>query len=647
MKNKINIKKFLVVLVVLFTGLSACNKQEEINTDIKDSINDTFVINNNFDDLNTRVTIVREPITVTNNLKILDLGGDCYDYTWYLVAEVEAPDFNGEPLSASDVRIYGNKAYVTYNRQGEEVGGGLEVIDITNPVFPVIRGYVEFNDADINTLAVDDKGIYEGLRVFLAGSSKKGAILREVFTFPSGEIDRRNIDIKLSSVYSDETITASANGIGLSDEYIYMSSGNSYGGTFQINRDDLSFISHEEYSDAKGIALNGDFPGAYQLSLVAGDNAKLKVHHVGTDRTLVHSWDLGSIVHQNVEEPYLGKATLSINEGDNIAFIAMNSNGVKGINIETGAEIYSSPVEMLTIGNTHGLAIDEKFVYMANSDDGLTIGCLPEDGGPMINVQHWDLDESGASANMVQTDGDWVFVAKGGGGLKILRKVHNGTYPTVCAWDTDGRPNCIENVELCNNLIADFSASLPENQNALVNSPEYFENENREIVLTEDANVYVSFVQEGAGYKNTFGYYTYDVNNPPNTIDDIKGKMNIIFANASALGYGGTLEAGDRVNLGSFPAGTVIGYFVIANGWNGTEVTEGLETFYTIPEFNRDGTQQAILMYNPSCSSLLTAFEDIHTSGGDRDFNDIVVETTIDPLSSMNTAVVVQFPTLK
>lgn len=52
-------------------------------------------------------------------------------------------------------------------------------------------------------------------------------------------------------------------------------------------------------------------------------------------------------------------------------------------------------------------------------------------------------------------------------------------------------------------------------------------------------------------------------------------------------------------------------------------------------------------MYNPSCSSLLTAFEDIHISGGDKDFNDIVVETTIDPLSSMNTAVVVQFPTLK
>ena len=104
------------------------------------------------------------------------------------------------------------------------------------------------------------------------------------------------------------------------------------------------------------------------------------------------------------------------------------SEGMKAVNIETGAVVYTSPLDMLTTGNTHGLAVDDRSIYLANSDDGLFIGCIPEIpeiGDNMIFVQHWDLDESGASANMVQTDGEWVFVAKGGGGLKILRKISN------------------------------------------------------------------------------------------------------------------------------------------------------------------------------------------------------------------------------
>ena len=58
-------------------------------------------------------------------------------------------------------------------------------------------------------------------------------------------------------IYTDGTITPSANGIGLSDDYIYMSAGNSFGGTFQLHRNDLTFAANEAYSDAKGIALNG------------------------------------------------------------------------------------------------------------------------------------------------------------------------------------------------------------------------------------------------------------------------------------------------------------------------------------------------------------------------------------------------------
>jgi hypothetical protein len=431
-KKKMSIHKLIVLLAVLFIGTTACKKETESIAIVEDAIivedaaiDNTFVINNNFEELNTRMHFVGEPISNKSNLKLAipDEGGDCYDYTWIIVAEVDAPIFDGEPFSATDVRILGDKAYISYHRQGNVYAGGVEIIDIANPLAPAIISYMEFDEVDINTLAVDDSEADNLRNIWLAGSSfKKGAVLRQV-TATNGLLNNGSLDIPLSNAFLDGRITPSANGIGYSEDYIYMTSGNSVGGTFQLDRQTLAIIANEEYTDAKAIALNGSNNGAFQLSLVAGDNAKLNVHEVGADRTLVNSWDLGSIVHQNVDEPYLGKATVSIREGENIAFIAMNSVGMKAIDITSGDVVYYSPSDMLTTGNTHGLAIDDKFIYMANSDDGLFIGCIPEDGGEILEVQHWDLDETGASANMVQTDGEWVFVAKGGGGLKILRKV--------------------------------------------------------------------------------------------------------------------------------------------------------------------------------------------------------------------------------
>jgi len=351
MKNRLYAQKYLVLLALLFIGLTACNKKN-VNSEIVD---DTFVINNNFEDLNKRMTAINEPITFSSNFKTPIPAGGCVDYTWYSIAEVEAPLFNGEPLSATDVRILGDKAYVSYHRQGDVYAGGIEVIDISDPNFPAILSYMEFDGVDINTLAVDDMDLDTERRIFLAGSSfKKGAVLRQVIA-NTGLLTSSITDIALSNAFTDDRISASANGIGLSNDYIYMSSGNSVGGTFQLDRQTLDILANEEYSDAKGIALNGVNNGDYQVSLVGGDNGKLKVHQVGTDRSLVNSWGLGPIVHQNVDEPYLGKATVTIRNGENIAFVALNASGMKSINIETGAVVHYSASDMLTIGNTTDL----------------------------------------------------------------------------------------------------------------------------------------------------------------------------------------------------------------------------------------------------------------------------------------------------
>jgi len=637
MKKRINVSLFIGI--ILGFAFTSCNKQTNIDSDFDSVVDNAYTVNNTADELNKRMSIIHEPVMFTDGTSFKGSKSAENGYTWYYVAEVAAPIFNGEPLSATDVRILGNRAYVTYNRQGSVYAGAIEVIDITDPGYPVLRSYMQFDGVDINSLAVDDQGSDAQRRIWLAGSSyKKGAILRQVIA-EDGYLTGGVADISLSKALSNNRITASANGIGLSDNYIYISTGNSEGGTFQLDRQSLTFVANEEYPDAKAIALNGTSNGSYQLSLIGGDDGRLLVYRVGENRDLLHDFNLGPIVHQNVADPYYGKATVAIRPGEKTAFIAMNRDGMKAIDIETGNVVYTSPSNMLTIGNTHGLTIDNEFIYMANSDDGLFIGEFPTGGGEIREIQRWDLDETGASANMVQTDGDWVFVAKGGGGLKILRKIPNGDIPSVCEWDQDGAPTtCKMNPEaLCDHLISDFKYTLPDRKDATKKRPGFFQNENREIVLNQTADVSVTFVSEGAAYKNTFGYYTYNVNNPPQSVEDIKSSMKIVFANASAQGSGGGLFEGDRLYLGTFDAGTVIGYFLIADGWNGQEVTDGLYTFYTSPQLNRDNAQQSLLLYSESCNSIITAFEDMHIDSGDRDFNDLVVKTSISPESAVNT----------
>jgi hypothetical protein len=82
------------------------------------------------------------------------------------------------------------------------------------------------------------------------------------------------------------------------------------------------------------------------------------------------------------------------------------------------------------------------------------------------------------------------------------------------------------------------------------------------IVMAETHNVQVTFESEGAGYKNTLGWYIVD------PVTKVITSVGIIWANASADGSGGSLHTGDTVSLGNLAEGTRIGFFLIANGYN-------------------------------------------------------------------------------
>ncbi|MCB2100629.1 MAG: DUF4114 domain-containing protein [Rhodobacterales bacterium] len=210
------------------------------------------------------------------------------------------------------------------------------------------------------------------------------------------------------------------------------------------------------------------------------------------------------------------------------------------------------------------------------------------------------------------------------------------------------------------------STMLPESSNvdgAFLN-PAYDPN----ILLGADAQVSVTFVSEGAGYRNTLGYVLFtdgafdgltksDVDTNGNhrislaELDAVAGtELGLLFPNASAQGSGGDLAPGDTVFLNDgnlLSAGTSIGFFLIQNAWTGHNILGwdvadvGAQVFYSIDHLNPEAAAAATIG-DPGANSrhvammhvgetILLGFEDLVRPGGDNDFNDAVFFVSATP----------------
>lgn len=211
-------------------------------------------------------------------------------------------------------------------------------------------------------------------------------------------------------------------------------------------------------------------------------------------------------------------------------------------------------------------------------------------------------------------------------------------------WKSDGTPKYLEknDDEISSDFLSDLNDALPEYQPVPDYHPEYLLDQFQQyITITEESDVYVTFVTEGASYLNTLCFYTFDENDPPQSIDDIE-EATIIFPNASFKNSGGGLYSGDKVNIGEFDAGTSIGWLLISDAYDTKEkeVTDGKNYFFSQknlnPESNPDNQQHIVLLKDEERDLFLIAFEDMERPDGDNDFNDVVFYVTSNPVDGIS-----------
>lgn len=253
----------------------------------------------------------------------------------------------------------------------------------------------------------------------------------------------------------------------------------------------------------------------------------------------------------------------------------------------------------------------------------------------------------------------------------------NASYPAIAGNEPElfvlgsynastGAPNYLTNpIAIPSGLLARLSAALPstKNQTVLNSITHYFDNPMKaNVVLEEPANVWVTYLSEGAWICNTVGYFYYPTNTPPSTVGEINKRI-IFFPNASENGNGtggsGGMAVGNTVSLKyynsvsgtwtpDFPSGYTIGWFLVTSGWGGSN--DGLfanvhKWQYSLPSLNSGSLPQTIVLGDVTSTSLTLTFEDGNIGEGDnsagrsasdRDYNDVCFMVKWNPITAIH-----------
>ncbi|MFA6199738.1 MAG: LruC domain-containing protein [Bacteroidales bacterium] len=227
---------------------------------------------------------------------------------------------------------------------------------------------------------------------------------------------------------------------------------------------------------------------------------------------------------------------------------------------------------------------------------------------------------------------------------------------SLVKWDYNGQPSVLMTPDVVSSrLLADIGYTLPEGISIPATKP-YLLSDNTSTIITEDANVYLTFLHEGAGYRNTMGYFVYQTNNPPTSVSQIEEILVFPNVSYSSESYG-CLSSGDKVQLKYknpqtnkwspvFPAGTSIGWVMVSDGFvknsskeRGSVGGNNKNKFYSISSLNPESTpsqrRHCILLYDQQTQYSIIGFEDMLTTQGDNDYEDVLFYASANPIDAI------------
>ncbi len=323
------------------------------------------------------------------------------DFHLNLVGQVQSPSFDSNTnLGATHIDVDGNFAYVSYNTVGEVYAGAVDVIDLSDPLVPVLTSRMYLYDRDANVVLHDNGYLY------VIGGVNTERVLEATGESFIAKIGVNNGSIDLNDINYVYQEGQTATGITRLGNSFYVSSGVE-GVIAKYDADSFVKTNEVAYDD---------------LRWVASSNNKIAVLDGGAGVRILDT-DLNEVSQIGTRTDFVAGAKRTIAISDNKLVVAEGNNGAAIFDLDTATleerlPILIDPDNVIEADKvTNAVDVEGNVTLLANGGAGLAIRVKND----IIDLM--GVVELNGSINYVATDGDFIFAASGTRGLQIINKI--------------------------------------------------------------------------------------------------------------------------------------------------------------------------------------------------------------------------------
>ncbi|MGL2994544.1 hypothetical protein [Flavobacterium sp. TSSA_36] len=425
--------RIVILLVVSLFFFISCDKNDDnLTNDSKDALID---VNNDLSSLKKRISFEGSGVLSINNLTSRSkVANDASDFPLVQIAEVNAPvDEFGRQLQANHVYVSDKYAYVAYTFQGAVYSGAVDVIDISDPYKPKIIISALIKNTDITSLTYADGKLFLGAATDIDKSPN--------FTSPAVVIVMQLNNGLLTENYTIVPLQGQVTTDIVANGNAYFSVTGDKGSLSKNTVGSNQQLGNVPQADLRSVLLNNE-----EIITLSGTQGVqiYKENNLAFSRSFPTSIDSKE-----------SKRTMDVYEQKLIVAEGLNGAGVYAI--QSGQKIQSLPIIVGTKDGidpndivTNAVAVNDNKTFVANGAAGVSVyqnsNQLDWLGRISIN----------GSSNYIKTKGDYIYVASGKGGLKII-KIEGKSSPVNCT----GYPTYTGNANLIlnSNQTAAFSGS--------------------------------------------------------------------------------------------------------------------------------------------------------------------------------------------
>ncbi|WP_278021610.1 hypothetical protein [Flavobacterium ginsengisoli] len=435
MKKNVYLLSFLAMSLLI-----GCDDNNDNKNDGQSSNNIT--ITSDQSTLNKRLDLTNSGVISIENGALTGKSAETTNTSFPLVqiAEVKPPvDAIGRTLQASHVTVNGNYAYVSYIMRGDAYSGAIDVIDVSDPYKPKLVTSALIPNTDITSLTFSGSNLIIGAAKDVDKDTQLAGNPAIVFNM---ELSSGLLTDKLKTNYLESRVTTD---VATNTSNYFAVTGDN-GSLYKINSSTKVIAGKAALADLRSIALTSD--KVVTLSGTKGVNI-YNQSTLALQKSFATSNDVSG-----------AKRTMDI-DGTKL-FVSEGPNGLGVYDINSGSKLQTIGITTAGEDNvTNAVSFNDGYAFVANGALGLNV----YQSTTQLNL----LGSVGiaGSSNYVKSSGDYIYVASGTGGLKIIKMEKPSTTFASCL--TYGLYNQGKDLILNSNDIKSYQGATAINS-AIINS---------------------------------------------------------------------------------------------------------------------------------------------------------------------------------